>query len=187
MAIAITRAVRVFQNRYAIVETVTGEYHVMSLVRGEPRLLQGIKDSTGKLSYSVAKTAGGYKDTLSQARLSNFMNQELRQNKIDPHSDLGRMIGNSRDVVWAGGYTPPRANAVASASAAELGFNGGFIIGSFRNNTVSFASNPKVHPTQADAYAEAERLATRNPGIEFVVVKAVASFAKASVVSKSFE
>ena len=61
---------------------------------------------------------------------------------------------------------------------------GKFIIGSKSQNGFSFAQAPVIHNTEAEAKAEAERLARNNAGKTFVVMKVVGEVVANSVVWK---
>jgi hypothetical protein len=108
--------------------------------------------------YAMTKTGSGFcRDTYwSLSNGGRFGNFTIRAD------ELARRVAKSDEFQsWKKTQV---ANSIAPKSKTNVK---GYIIGRVFLNSMSFASNPKIHSTEASAIAECERLAKLTPGSNY--------------------
>lgn len=163
-------------NRYFIIRNIHGDIQVVSAATSKE--LSPYRASDGTRRYKFATTTGGYQNLYSQEELRQIFNSRA---KIASAAQVSNLMKVS--TLAAIGSGPTQVGGLVTEEAV---FAGGYIIGTVTSMGISTASNPKVHVTEALAEAEANRLASANPGTEFVVFKATMSAIKATVVTRKF-
>lgn len=167
------------RGRYFLIRDADGVMRVVSASKLTE--LSPYVDSSGGRRYKYAVRAGGYQNSWGQAEIAGQFN-----NPRDTVQATGPEVNKLQRV----GAIQLAGEAVASASSAPTTgqFGGGYVIASVvkGSGALSFANLPKVHATSESAEAEAERLASIDPGKEFVVFKATMSAIKANVVTRKF-
>ena len=165
-----------FGNRYALREHTTGAGFmeaVFSFVspgaKGLP-IEVNIKHMMNGPSVTIARYVGGYKDTYTIKALMKLVADSPEYKKAQ---QAKKFRSNETSVCKPGCNSQCGCGSKGVAKAGGAGW----IIGSVRSDTghrsFSFSNDPKVHDTEASAYAEAERLARLNAGFRYVVLKTV--------------
>ena len=159
-----------FNNRYALQTQANGTdfiQAVYSFVRpgfnGKPVGVD-VKHMMNGPSVTIARYVGGYKDTYTIKSLIKLVTGSPEYKKAQQAKKFEPVTSGC-------------SGGCGCKSEAKKVSGAGWIIGSDRSGAVgrsfSFANDPKIHDTEASAYAEAERLARSNAGTRYIVLKTV--------------
>lgn len=166
-----------YDGRYVIAyNRVTGNYSVVSCCNTKPAFMTP-RDSLDGNTYTLAPTVGGYKNKYNQNNLKTLYRLATDVNLgIKTTEKLRRLVGISDEV----------QEIADCESSAE--FNGGWVVGSVTSDgMLGMAPRPKLHNTADSATAEAQRLAKRNRGVRFVVLKAMSDVVANDVTTRQFK
>lgn len=113
--------------------------------------------------WAITKRGSRWKTTLSDEEVTRFVKTSPAYKKAQ-QEHLTHMMPKTKPV-----------------TAQREGYTG-WIIGDLTKGNISFSEDPKTHPTEREAYVEAERLARKYPGTTFIVFKAVRSVVSGGLV-----
>ena len=119
------------------------------------------RTSSGR--WAITKRGYRWKTTLSDDEVIRFIKASPAYKKAQ-QEHLTHMMPKTKPV-----------------TAQREGYTG-WIIGDLTKGNISFSEDPKTHPTEREAYVEAERLARKYPGTTFIVFKAVRSVVSGGLV-----
>lgn len=153
-----------YEDRYAVVIGVA-DIQLYSYVSpgnvGQPYPL--CRTNSGR--WAVTKRGSRWKTTLSDEEVIRFVTASPAYKKAQQERLTCMM---------------PKTQATSPQTATT---GTGWVIGDMFADKLGFSNLPKSHPTEKEAYAEAERLAMKHPGRTFIVFKAVRSVVSGGLVT----
>lgn len=155
-----------YEDRYAVVISLsgTGQVQLYSYVSpgnvGQPYPLS--RTNSGR--WAVTKRGAHWKTTLSDEEVIRHVKASPAYKKAQ-QEHLTHMMPKTQS-------TSPQNSSTGT----------GWVIGDMFADKLGFSNLPKTHPTEKEAYAEAERLAMKHPGRTFIVFKAVRSVVSGGLV-----